>query len=248
MSYQLYVIAVFLGAFIFMKWLAVKSAPGLDISFLYRSPVFAPFSQKRNLKKNQASVKRLKERFLFLAVANILGIEFYQFLFSSFTFPIFIKAWLFCPYIYLFTNLLGVSAQALGLLGKELPPDLHNHPYLSKNLSEFWGKRWNTWVRDWLAQTSKRLARSREQRTFLAFVFSGIFHEIIIAVPFYFYTGENDFGLMTSFFFLQYLGVALDKKLLSKKSPALRKPFMWAALLLPMPLFINPAVLAFFGF
>lgn len=247
MNYQLLAISMFIGAFISMKALALKLSPKTSFSFLYRTPVFAPFSEKRALKKNEAGVKRLKERFLFFAVLNILGIEFYQFLFSSFQFPLAVKSWLFSPYIYLFTNLLGVSAQALGLLAKDLPADLHNHPYLSKSISEFWGKRWNTWVRDWLALVSKKLAPSNKERTFLAFAFSGIFHEVIIAIPYYLYSGENYFGLMTLFFFIQYLAVAYDKSVLSKSFPELRKPFLWLALFAPMPLFINPSVLAFFG-
>ena len=248
MDYQLLAIAVFLAAFFAMKALALMVS-GTDWTFLYRSPVFAPFSEKRALRKNRSSVKRLKERFIFLAIANIVLIEAYQFLFAQYSFSQVLKAWLFAPYLYFFTNLLGTSAQCLGLLTKEIPADIHNHPYLSKGLSEFWAKRWNVWVGDWLAVVSRKLSvRPGSFRLFTAFALSGFFHELIIALPYYLSSGKNYFGLMTTFFMLQFLFVLLDKKLFVAAGKLPRKLFLWFSLLAPMPLFVNPSTLAFFGF
>ena len=249
MDFQLTAIAAFLVTYFVMKASALVSTPNAGWSFLYRSPVFAPFSERRNRKKSQSSVKRLKNRFLIVASANIIAIELYQLLFHSFDFSVTIKGYLFAPFIYLFTNLAGVSAQCLGLLTKELPVDIHNHPYRAKNLGEFWARRWNVWVGDWLAVTSKKLApRSRQSRLLLAFVLSGLFHEVIIATPYYLVKGESFFGHMTLFFLLQYLFVAIDKQVLAKAAPGVRRLFLWSALIAPMPLFNNPSVLAFFGF
>lgn len=251
MEFQLLVIAVFLVAFLGMKAAALYTTPGTGLSFLYRSPVFAPISEKRSLKKNQASISRLKSRFLFIAVSNILALEFYQFLFSSFEFPLVLKAWIFAPFIYLFTNLLGISAQCLGLLTKEIPTDLHNAPYLSESISEFWANRWNIWVGDWLAIVSKKISNSRGIfRLFVAFALSGLFHELFISLPYYIHTGESYFGYMTLFFLFQFLFIGVDKRVLANSNfPAgARRAFFWFSILAPMPLFINRPVLAFFGF
>lgn len=249
MDFQLTLILVFFAAFFGMKTLAWMVSPNAKPSFLYNSPLFAPFTLRRSLKKSPTSVKRLKERFFFLALANILGIEFYQFLFQRFDFPTAIKGLIFAPYLYLFTNLVGVSAQAFGLLTKEIPTDLHNHPYLSSNINEFWGKRWNVWVGDWLALMSKKSGvKSKELKVFLAFLFSGIFHEIIIALPYYIRFGESYFGRMTLFFLLQFIFVSIDKLALSRGPKYLRRTFLWLSLAASVPLFANPSVLAFFGF
>lgn len=249
MDFQFLVIAVFLGVFFAMKAFAVALSPKSGWSFLFRAPVFAPFTERRGLRKNPASVKRLKERFLFLACANVIAVELYQYIFSAFEFGHAAQAWLFAPYIYLFTNLMGTSAQCLGLLTKEIPADIHNFPYLAKSVSEFWGKRWNIWVGDWLAVISKRFVpRPGPFRLFVAFALSGLFHELIIAAPFYLHSGRNYFGLMSAFFMLQFFFTLADKKLFSNAPDVVRRAFLWIALLGPMPLFINPSVLSFFGF
>lgn len=248
MDFQLTLIFVFLAAFIAMKTLAMIVSPHTKISFLYRSPLFAPFTQKRSLKKNPSSVKRLKERFYFLALANIAGIEFYQYFFGKFDLPVAIKGLVFAPYLYLFTNLLGVSAQALSLLTKDIPTDVHNHPYLSSNIGEFWGKRWNVWVGDWLALMSKKSGiKSKQMKVMFAFLLSGAFHEVILALPYYLKFGESYFGHMTLFFLLQFIFVSLDKIYLSHGPKYLRRIFLWTTLSATAPLFANPSVLAFFG-
>ncbi|MCO4755675.1 MAG: hypothetical protein KC478_14430 [Bacteriovoracaceae bacterium] len=248
MNYQLLAIVVFFTSFFSMKFAALWIEGEKGLGFLWRSPVFAPRSERRNLKSNQASLQRIWQRLIFFSFLAIAGIEFYQFLFTQFDFGLMVKAWIFSPYIYIFTNLLGVGAQCLGLLTKELPTDLHNHPYLAQNISEFWGKRWNIWVSDWLALISKSLSPNKLlERLFLAFLLSGIFHEVIVAIPYYLYSGENYFGLMTSFFMIQFLAVSIDKKILKTLGPRTRRLFLWFSLLAPMPLFINPSVMAFFG-
>jgi len=248
MNYQLTAIFVFFTAFFAMKSAALLAEGHFNWRFLFQSPQFAPKSERRNLKKNTEGILRIWKRFIFISACAIFGIEFYQYLFATFSFGPFIKAWLFSPYIYIFTNLLGISAQCLFLLTREIPSDIHNHPYLSRSISEFWGRRWNLWVSDWLATLSKKASPTNEKRRFLwAFTLSGIFHEVIAALPYYLSTGQNYFGLMTSFFIIQYFAVALDKKVLKSAHPALRASFMWLSIIAPMPLFINPSVTAFFG-
>lgn len=248
MSYQLTAIIVFFTTFFSMKGIALLAEGRKDWKFIYQSPQFAPRSERRNLRKNKVGIKRVWKRFLFLSACAVLGIEFYQYLFTQFSFAPFVKAWIFCPYIYIFTNLLGVSAQCLFLLTSDIPSDIHNHPYLSKNISEFWGRRWNIWVSDWLATLGKRLSpKKTHRRVFWAFLLSGLFHEVIAAIPYYLTTGESYFGLMTSFFMIQFIAVGIDKSYLRSGPPVLRVCFMWLSLIVPMPLFINPSVTTFFG-
>lgn len=247
MDFQLIVIAVFFAVFFLMKALALMAYPKAGASFMYRSPLFTPLSLRRSQPQSQKELLRLKKRFLLISISSVIGIEFYRHLFSSVELGAQAKAWVFAPYIYIFTNLLGTSAQFLGLLTKELPADIHNHPYRAKSISEFWSKRWNTWVGDWLASLSLKIfPKARTLRVLCAFLLSGFFHEAIISLPYWLYTKENLFGWMTLFFFIQFIFVSIDKK--SKLSPKLRLAFMWIGILLPMPLFINKSVLAFFGF
>ena len=247
MNYQLLVIVCFLSAFILMKVWALKLSPSSAINFFFNTPVFAPTSCKRNQEINAKNLKHLKRHFFLFSVLGVAGIEFYQFVFKQWEMPLAMKSVLFYPYIYIFTNLLGLMGQVWSLLGKQLAADLHNKPYLASSVSEFWGKRWNIWISDWLGLVSKKFSKNPSTRLFLAFFLSSLYHEAVIALPFYLWKGKNYFGWMSLFFMSQYISVAVDKKILSKKFPALRRPFLWIALILPAPLFVNPSVLSFFG-
>jgi hypothetical protein len=63
-------------------------------------------------------------------------------------------------------------------------PLIHDRPWISTSLSEFWGKRWNLWVGAWLAQTARLLSRSTTRQGWGAFALSGVFHELMFNLPY----------------------------------------------------------------
>jgi hypothetical protein len=144
---------------------------------------------------------------------------------------------------------MGSFFQCLTLLQSEVPLNIHSKPYLASSLSEFWGKRWNRWVRDWLHTIASAISKKNKTVTlFLAFFISGLFHEIMFALPYYITFQKSYFGYMSLFFMLQFLGVALEKRLFSKWPPLIKRIYMWSFIILPSPLFINESFLRFFGF
>lgn len=83
-------------------------------------------------------------------------------------------------------------------------------PWLSRSLTEFWGKRWNmafhVFVRD---QVYRPLARRWGRSTALAavFAFSALLHEFVISFP-----AGGGWGLPTLYFAVHGLAVWLEKR------------------------------------
>jgi hypothetical protein len=88
-------------------------------------------------------------------------------------------------------------------------------PILSKNLSEFWGKRWNLGFRQ-LAHDF--IFRPLQKHTgasvagLLVFVLSGLIHDLVISVP-----ARGGYGLPTGYFVLQGLGVIFERSALYRR-------------------------------
>ena len=82
-------------------------------------------------------------------------------------------------------------------------------PILSRSLSEFWGKRWNLGFRQ-LAHELVFLPLRRHigaaAAGFAVFVVSGLIHELVISLP-----ARGGYGLPTSYFILQGIGVTLER-------------------------------------
>ena len=119
-------------------------------------------------------------------------------------------------------------------------------PLRARSLSEFWGKRWNLGFR----QLSYDLIFGPLHRSwgvgiagFLAFLVSGLIHDLVISVP-----ARGGYGLPTLYFALQGLGVAIERSSFGKAS-GLRGGlwgwlFMGIFTLSPIPLlFHQPFVL-----
>jgi alginate O-acetyltransferase complex protein AlgI len=84
-----------------------------------------------------------------------------------------------------------------------------SNPARSKNLSEFWGKRWNLGFRQLAHDLIFRpLHRHVGEAAagFLVFLASGLIHDLVISVP-----ARGGYGLPTAYFILQGLGVALER-------------------------------------
>lgn len=89
-----------------------------------------------------------------------------------------------------------------------------NWPILAMSLSDFWGRRWNLAFRDLTYPFIYRpLARRFGGMTslMLAFLVSGLVHDIVISVP-----AKGGYGAPTVYFLLQGLGISLEKSSLGR--------------------------------
>jgi hypothetical protein len=92
---------------------------------------------------------------------------------------------------------------------------LMNAPIKSRSLAEFWGRRWNTAFNRVAHDLVFRPLRRRvgaAMATMLAFLASGLLHDLILSVP-----ARAGYGLPTAYFMLQGAG------LLFERSPAGRR-------------------------
>lgn len=252
-------LTLFIGFFVLvvlaMKTVAVKSAGQIPFnfslaSFLFKTPLMSVKTTKQSVVADEQKLKYLIKRMLGFTIAFFGMYWAYKQFFTFYKFPDIAKAYTLPIFIYIITSYISVCAQVLCLPTGIIPTDMHNHPLLSKNIREFWSLRWNVWIRDWLNVVSKRIykGKSAPTRAFIAFLFSGIFHEIMFQVPYGIYSGNWIIGPMLAYFVIQWIGLMIDLEIKSIASTKMRRSLMWIFLIIPSPLFINHAFLYFLGF
>lgn len=119
---------------------------------------------------------------------------------------------------------------------------LFRAPLLSKSLSEFWGQRWNLAFSEMTAIGVFRPLRERIGRraaTAVAFLFSGLLHELAISVPV-----KAGFGLPLLYFALHVVAMFIEKHFERTGSPIHRKAWvgrLWttAWLVIPLPILFH---------
>lgn len=157
------------------------------------------------------------------------------------------KVLLISPGIYFLTEVLGSLGQFLFSGFKKTSFPIHYAPLRSLSLSQFWGRRWNLWVQDWLKDISGAFkGRASWQRVLITFLISGVFHELMVNLPYWLMYRKSYFGSMMLYFSVQSLGLWIDKRFL-KHHPTLRIIWLWLVVILPSPLFINTPLLHFAG-
>jgi len=108
-------------------------------------------------------------------------------------------------------HLIALCWQSLGINAQPIM----SKPLLSKNLSEFWGKRWNLGFRQ-LAHEFIFLPLHRRRGVaaagFLVFVLSGVIHDLVISLP-----ARAGYGLPTAYFVIQGLGVAAERSAMGSR-------------------------------
>ena len=116
-------------------------------------------------------------------------------------------------------------------------------PVAAMTLGEFWGRRWNRiasgMLREVIFLPVVRWAGARVA-LFATFAYSGLYHEC-----FSFMVGSG-YGGPTLYFFLQYLGVAIENSRPGRRMrlgyPWLGRVWTWAVVVLPVGLFVNPGI------
>ena len=124
---------------------------------------------------------------------------------------------------------------------------LFRAPLLSTSLTEFWGKRWNLAssemtslsvfrpIKSWLG----RSAAGTGVATGIAFLFSGLLHELAISVPV-----QAGFGFPLLYFLLHGIGMLIEAMLDRHKVDILKRPWIgrvwtWVWVLLPLPILFH---------
>lgn len=124
------------------------------------------------------------------------------------------------------------------LFGVRVPP-IQREPLLASSVREFWGRRWNRTVSDWLRKLTF-IPFARRGRPGLgvvaAFAVSALFHFYIVVVP----LGVFEGMVMAAFFLAQIPLVFIERVALTGASRFERRVFAIFALLATSPLFLAP--------
>jgi alginate O-acetyltransferase complex protein AlgI len=119
--------------------------------------------------------------------------------------------------------------------------ELFRAPYKSKSLREFWGKRWNLAFSEMTAIIAYKPLKGKignQTALILAFLFSGLLHEIAISLPVL-----AGFGLPMLYFFLQSIAMQMEDKVQAVKYLLKHPVFchLWTMcwLVIPMPLLFH---------
>lgn len=119
---------------------------------------------------------------------------------------------------------------------------LFKAPAKSKSLNEFWSKRWNLAFSE---MTSVAIFRPLKNKTgsaialMIAFVFSGLLHELALSVPV-----NSGYGLPLLYFIIQGIMVIVEKILLNTKvrflnNRVLARVWVFFWVVVPMPLLFH---------
>jgi hypothetical protein len=101
-------------------------------------------------------------------------------------------------------HLLSLFWRAFGINARPIM----RSPMAATSLSRFWGRSWNTAFSDLMREHSMALGRRFFPLAgfFIAFLISGLLHEIVISVP-----ARGGYGLPTWYFAIQGLGVLMER-------------------------------------
>jgi len=112
-------------------------------------------------------------------------------------------------------------------------------PWKARDLSDFWGRRWNRAFSDWAGEFVFRpLAKRLDtvKGTLAGFLVSGLAHEFTISLP-----ANAGYGLPTLYFLIQGVALLLFRKLKLPPLPGRLATFL--CVLLPAPLLFHPPFL-----
>lgn len=108
-------------------------------------------------------------------------------------------------------HLIALFWQACGIAAQPIM----SKPILSKTLSEFWGQRWNLGFRQLAYDLLFRPLHKRigvAAASLAVFLASGVIHDLVISLP-----ARGGYGLPTTYFIVQGLGVTLERSGFGKR-------------------------------
>ena len=245
MSYKVIFVLNFMSCYFIMKlvsWSATPASSRMPLKELFLHPYLSLRTLRHtNLSPPSSSFKRL----------CIFGTLLICWLYLSYTYLLPLNYWktlLIAPAVYFLTEAMGATGEVFYLWSRPEKFQIHNFPLTSKSLSHFWGRRWNRWVQDWLKDLSRCFIQSTPlQRIIITFIISGLFHEIMINLPYWIIFKKSYFGTMMAYFLIQAVGIWLDKSYLKRQHSYIRRIFLWIMVVGPSPLFINRPLLTFLG-
>ena len=245
LSYRVTFIVIFLSIFFLMKFISWKLQPKaarpLPLIFFLGSPLL---SARLHPHRKRDSFQVILGKLLLNIAALIFCIWFGR----NFLQPL---SWwdlvLLSPLVYFLTESMSTLVELIFYPSSLKTFPMHQHPLRSVSLGEFWGRRWNLWVQDWLRDVTAPHRRQLKSKLFLTFLASGLFHELMVNLPWLLLYQESYFGNMVLYFTLQALGLWIDKRWIRSKGPRLRRLFLWVMVIIPSPLFLNHPLLVFLG-
>lgn len=204
--------------------------------------LLSPYLSVRSVCYHPPLQKSILSRFLSFLLLTTLILVFGKYRSPLQSYEVMILA----PTIYFFTETLGTFGQILFFRTRTFP--IHRRPLFATSLSHFWGRDWNVWVQDWLRDLGSIIPRHKKNlRIVTVFLISGLFHEVMCNLPYWLYFKESYFGTMMAYFLIQAVALWLDKKWVRKWPLFWRRIYLWCAVIIPSPLFINVPLLTFFG-
>ena len=188
-------------------------------------------------------LRQILKKYLLIALLFCVGHYFYQILLRDLGNPFFVRSYLAVPMLFLMSEVLVGFVTLIWLPSGKILPELHDRPWKSRSLEDFWGRRWNLWYSDWTRSTIFRPLRKRKPYTALALAFftSGILHEWVINVPLYLCTGNLYFGLMMVYFVGQFFGITVERRYFRNRKYA--RVFFWFCIIGPIPFVIHEGLL-----
>lgn len=232
-----------------MKLSSLKVSPRLvsPLKFIFLSPVFSVTSWNKRVPASRAIVKRKLMQTLALSIPFVISGWIYLRLISRPNPGIFVQYYVALIPIYCMGQFASSLLELVYLPTGWVFPAHFNFPVLSSSLAEFWGWRWATFVSDWLRQMVLLPFRQRPTMGLLvAFLISGLWHELLINVPLYLYYQVNLLGSMMIYFTLQAAAILLERKIFSHH-PRMRRLFTWIIVVFPAPLVMNEGILRALG-
>jgi hypothetical protein len=165
---------------------------------------------------------------------------------SRWSLPWAAQAYLCIVPLWLLTEAVGLATRLVFLPAGILIPSIHDEPWRSCSLAEFWGRRWNRLFGDWFRQAIFQPLHGRPYlATCLAFAVSGVLHEWVVNLPLWAVFGKNLFGSMCLYFLLQAGGIVVERRWI-RHYPGWKRLFLWGVVIVPVPLVLNEGTLRIF--
>lgn len=232
---------------LFMKIASILQTSKADRRELVKF-ILSPLLSVQSWEKSVKTTSKLVREIFFSAIKYSLLLVLSYYLFwkinELFHLPKLVVYYLAVLPALLIGESLGPWLQLIYSISGRVVINHHCSPLLSKNIMEFWSWRWNTWISDWFREVVFRPLRGSPTKAVLVvFIFSGLWHELIINIPAKVFYDLDLIGSMLLYFLIQCIGLIIDRKILNKDQRIARQILAWIIIVGPVPLILNEAIL-----